>query len=214
METCRRVVARSSVQRAGWRIIAVLVWLGAWQSPAQAQQSAAALFIKQIGDQAIGILRSQSATLDHREAQFRQILSQHFDMAFIGRFVLGRHWQRANAEHQSDYQRLFQDFLVKTYASRMGGYTGETLVVVAERDGGGRDTVVRTRIERPSGPPIEADWRVRQQDAGYRIIDVEVGGVSMAITQRAEFDSLVQRNGVDGLIEVLRAKTSRLAATN
>ena len=202
------------MQRAGLRIVAVLAWLLAWQSPATAQQTASAQFIKQIGDQAISVLRSQTASLDQRETQFRLILSQNFDVAFIGRFVLGRHWQRANAEQQSDYLRLFQDFLVKTYASRMGGYAGETLVIVAERDGGGRDTVVRTRIDRPAGPPIEADWRVRQQDIGYRIIDVEVGGISMAITQRAEFDSLVQRNGVDGLIEVLRAKTSRLAAAN
>ena len=183
-------------------------------TPTAAQQSQAGQFIKQLGDQAIGALRSPNGSLAQRETDYRRILSENFDIPFIGRFVLGRHWTRASAEQQGDYLRLFQEFLVKTYSSRLGGYAGETLVIVAERPGGGQDTVVRTRIERPSGPPIEADWRVRQQNTGPRIIDVEVAGVSMALTQRAEFDSVIQRNGIDGLIEVLRAKTSKLAATN
>jgi len=199
--------------RRGWVLLTVAALF--WLAPGTVfAQSPASQFVKLLGDRAIGILRSEGTTLQQREAQFREILSQTFDMPFIGRFVLGRHWPRANAEQQNDYQRLFQDFLVRTYSSRLGGYAGETLVIVAERDGGGRDTVVRTRIDRPAGPPIDADWRVRQSDIGFRIIDVEVAGVSMAITQRAEFDSLVQRNGIDGLIEVLRAKTSRLAAAN
>ena len=82
-----------------------------------------------------------------------------------------------------------------------------------ERPAGAKDVVVSTRIERPSGPPITAEWRVRVTDGRLRIIDVSIEGVSMVVTQRSEFASVIQRNGVEGLIEVLRARTTKMSIT-
>ncbi len=82
--------------------------------------------------------------------------------------------------------------------------------MVSERPTGAKDVVVSTRIDRPSGPPIAAEWRVRATDNRLRIIDVSVEGVSMVVTQRSEFASVIQRNGVEGLIEVLRAHTTKM----
>jgi len=175
-------------------------------------QANASQFISVLGQQAISTLQSTAGSLEQREAQFRRILAANFDVAFIGRFVLGQNWRRATPRQQADYLALFEDFLVLTYSRRLGGYTGETLMVVGERAANERDTVVRTRINRPSGPPIDADWRVRQIDGQYKIIDVEVAGVSMALTQRSEFASVIQRNGLNGLIQVLRARATKLAA--
>jgi phospholipid transport system substrate-binding protein len=73
--------------------------------------------------------------------------------------------------------------------------------------------MVSTRIDRPSGPPVEAQWRVRDNAGQPRIIDVMVAGISMVTTQRDEFAAVVQRQKVAGLIEVLRARTSKLPAT-
>ncbi len=170
-------------------------------------------FIGDLGQQAIVVLQSTSGSLEQREQQFRQILAENFDVSFIGRFVLGRSWRTASPQQQADYLALFEDFLVLTYSRRLGGYTGQRLAVVAERAANERDTVVRTQIDRPSGPPINADWRVRATPAGYKIIDIEVAGISMALTQRSEFASVVSRNGLDGLIEVLRARAAKLSAT-
>ncbi|MEQ8246988.1 MAG: ABC transporter substrate-binding protein [Alphaproteobacteria bacterium] len=191
-------------------IVAVLIVSGA--APAKAQPSASQ-FIAELGQQAIVILQSTSGSLEQREQQFRQVLAQNFDVPFIGRFVLGQSWRRATPDQQADYLALFEDFLVLTYSRRLGGYAGERLAVVGERAAGERDTVVRTLIDRAGGPPIDADWRVRATEAGFKIIDVEVAGVSMALTQRSEFASVVTRNGVNGLIEVLRARASKLSAT-
>jgi len=181
-------------------------------SGANAQQNPSQ-FMGDLGQQAIVVLQSTSGSLEQREQQFRQILAQNFDVPFIGRFVLGRSWRTATPQQQADYLALFEDFLVLTYSRRLGGYTGERLTVVTDRAANERDTVVRTRIDRPSGPPINADWRVRATSAGYKIIDIEVAGVSMALTQRSEFASVVGRNGLNGLIQVLRARAAKLSAT-
>lgn len=191
-------------------IAAVFVLSGAEHAKAQ---TSASQFIADLGQQAIATLQSTAGSLEQREQQFRHVLAQNFDVPFIGRFVLGQSWRRATPDQQADYLALFEDFLVLTYSRRLGGYAGERLAVVGERDAGDRDTVVRTQIDRAGGPPIDADWRVRATPTGFKIIDVEVAGVSMALTQRSEFASVVNRNGVNGLIEVLRARASKLSAT-
>ena len=90
---------------------------------------------------------------------------------------------------------------------------GENLTIVSEQPAGKKDIVVRTRIDRPSGPPIKADWRVRTTENRYRIIDIMVEGISMVLTQRSEFGALIKRKGMNGLLAVLRARVDRMPAT-
>lgn len=178
-----------------------------------ATENDAARFIHQLGNRAIETLRTSDLTLDQREAQFRGLLREGFDLAFIGRFVLGKYWRAATPEQQEDYLALFGEYVVQTYSARLGGYSGETMAVVSTRQASEKDFVVRTQIDRPSGPPVVAEWRVRTTGGGFRIIDVMVEGISMAVTQRSEFASVVQRDGIDGLLVILRARTTKIPAT-
>ena len=177
--------------------------------PGFASVEVAAQFIDRLGNQAIETLRSPNLTLEQREARFRGLLAEGFDLAFIGRFVLGKYWRRATPGQQSEYLALFGEFVLHTYSARFEGYVGETLKVVGTRQANDKDVVVRTRIDRPSNPPIVTDWRVRATGNRYRIIDVMNKGISMAVTQRSEFAAVVQRDGIEGLLSVLRARTTK-----
>lgn len=191
----------------------VATLVGAPGSAAQTAQAAGASeFIRALGDEAIRVLQDPAASLDRREAMFRALLKDGFDIAFLGRFVLAKEWRRASPEQQSEYQELFGEYILATYSSRFGGYAGEALTIVGERPAGKQNVVVSTRIDRPSGAPIRADWRVRADEDAFRIIDVSIEGVSMAITHRSEFGALVQRSGIDGLIGVLRARAEKMPA--
>ncbi len=178
-----------------------------------ASVNGAAQFIHTLGNQAIGALQAPNLTLAQREAQFRGLLAQGFDLRFIGRFVLGKHWREASPGEKSDYLTLFSEYVLQTYSSRLGGYAGETLTVTGARQASEKDIVVETQIDRPSGPPILAEWRVRVKDGQCRIIDVAVEGISMAVTQRSEFGAVVKRNGIPGLLALLRARTTKISAT-
>jgi phospholipid transport system substrate-binding protein len=84
--------------------------------------------------------------------------------------------------------------LVRFYGQRFAEYHGESLRVIgsrAEPEG----AVVSSEIIRPRGPPIKVDWRLTTRNGVYKITDVTVDGVSMALTQRSEFAGLIQRNG-------------------
>ena len=158
-----------------------------------------------LGEQAIDVLSDRDATLENREATFHDLLRDGFDLDYIGRFVLGRSWRKANKVQRTDYLTLFGKFVVKTYARRLGEFSGETFAVKSARTAGKRgDVVVQTQIIRPGKPPLATDWRVREIKGKHKIIDVVVEGISMAITQRQDFAAVTHRHGVDGLIEILR----------
>jgi phospholipid transport system substrate-binding protein len=174
----------------------------------------AADFIQDLAGRAIGILQSRDGKIEAHEAQFRDLLSNGFDMPFIARFVLGKYWRKATPQERADYQALFTEFILQSYSRRMGGYSGETFTVAGARAAGKRDVLVRTRIARPGGPAVKADWRVRPKGGQYRIIDIMVEGVSMAVTQRSEFSAVMRRRGMQGLLQILRARTENFGVAS
>ncbi len=176
---------------------------------AAAQTGEASEFIRRLGNRALASLAVPGISLEEREARLRGILREAFDMPFIGLFVLGRFWRQASAEQRISYLGLFTEYVLRIYSARLGGYAGESLTVISERPAGAKDIIVRTRIDGPSAAPIEADWRVRVSENRLRIVDVMVGGVSMVVTQRSEFAAVIQRNGLDGLLAVLRERTAK-----
>ena len=202
-----------NIRRIIFSLALILLVHASWSQTAQASNEASR-FVLNLGEQAMGVLQDDTGSLEQRETQFRTILIEGFDLKLIGRFVLGRYWKKANEDQRANYLRAFGEYIVRKYSAMMGGYAGEMMTVVSEQAVGKKDIVVRTRIDRPSGPPIEADWRVRGEDDGsLRIIDVMVEGISMAVTQRAEFKSVVRRHGIDGLIQILDAQSNKLSAT-
>ncbi|MDP6830220.1 MAG: ABC transporter substrate-binding protein [Alphaproteobacteria bacterium] len=174
----------------------------------------ASAFISSLAQRAIAILQSSNGKLESREAQFRVLLSNGFDMAFIARFVLGKHWRKATPQERADYVALFTEFILKSYSRRLGGYSGETFTVAGAKTAGKKDIMVKTKIVQPGGPPIKADWRVRPRKGEYKIIDIMVEGVSMAVTQRSEFNAVVRKRGMQGLLQALRARTEKFGVAS
>ena len=190
---------------------AVFVVLVALANAALASGEEAARFVHRLGNQTIETLAAPDLTLDQRKDRFRGLLIRGFDIPFIGRFVIGRHWRAATPDQRGDYMALYSEFFLQTYASRIGEYSGQTFTVTGARAANAKDFVVRTQIKRPGGQPFNADWRVRRVDGGYRVIDIMVEGISLAITQRSEFASVAQRIGLDGLIATLRTRTLNIS---
>ena len=170
---------------------------------------AAAKLITKLGNEALAVLRANDTPLASREAKVRNLLRRSFDLKTIGRFVLGQSWRQATADQKAAYQEAFEQFVLYTYARRLGGYSGESFRIVNQQPAGQSDALVTTEIQRPSGPPLTASWRIRRGPEGDKIIDVIVEGASMAVAQRSEFNSVVQRQGIDGLIETLRLKVNK-----
>ena len=193
-----------------WFLIAACVLTVGISISARTAASAAdpAAVITSLGNQALEAL-GKNVDPTSRVARFRQLFSEDFDVPGIARFVLGRYWRIATEQQQQEFVKVFADYIALAYSNRLAEYTGESLHVTGSRpapDG----SLVTSEIVRPNGaPPAKVDWLLTHHDGAYKISDVIVEGVSMAVTQRSEFASVIQRNGgqVQGLITALRQKT-------
>ncbi|MCI0431790.1 MAG: ABC transporter substrate-binding protein [Rhodospirillales bacterium] len=175
---------------------------------------AAAAFMQKLGNDAIEELFDSTISRSEREARFRRLLNDHFDMAAISKFVLGHHWRSANEAQRVEFQQLFVDFIVRSYwVSFSEELRGVAFTVTGSSTSSSGTALVHTRIDMPSSESIRVDWRLRAAEGSFPILDIIVEGVSMGVTHRSEFASVIQSHGgVDGLIEVLRAKNLQSAS--
>jgi phospholipid transport system substrate-binding protein len=173
--------------------------------PREADAQDARAFVGTLGEQAIQVLGPGVPEIQ-RQARFRELFRNDFDLPGIGQFVLGRYWRVATPQEQQDFLGLFQEYLVRAYSARLGAYGGEPFRVTGVHPNG-EETIVNSEIIRPNSGPIAVDWYLIGRGP-YKITDVYVGGVSMKVTQRDEFASVIQRNGgrVEALITQLRQK--------
>ncbi len=193
---------------------AVLVLAGGLLGARPAAAADPAAFIQDLGESALAQLTGD-VTPEQREAHFRKLFTENFDVPAIARFVLGRYWNTATPAERDEFISLFEDLIVQYYAGRFTEYSGEQLEIGEVRsDHPGFSTVHSSVVLPRTTDAVRVDWRVRETDGQLRIVDVMVEGVSMAVTQRAEFASVIQSRGgkLEGLLEALRVKTGRSSA--
>lgn len=155
-------------------------------------------FVESMAQRGIDFLGRESLSAEQRKAEFRKLLRSSYDMATIGRFAMGPYWRSLSKPQQAEYQRLFENMIVEVYSNRFGDYKGQKLEVRNGRTENDSDVIVNSFIvPAGGGEEVQVDWRVRNRDGQYKVIDVVVAGVSMALTQRSEFASVIQRGGGD-----------------
>jgi|TARA_R110000737_G_scaffold78620_2_gene110183 phospholipid transport system substrate-binding protein len=172
-----------------------------------AEQRASAV-IQALADQALADLTDQTLSDDVRRKKFVALMDRYFEMDVVSRFVLGRYWRSISQEEISEFATLLQNYLALNYANQFKELNGEQFVVGNETQNN-KDTFVNSQFVRPDGPPVSIVWRMREFDNEFKIIDVSIEGLSMGITQRDEFTSVIQQNGddVSALTKALKAKT-------
>jgi phospholipid transport system substrate-binding protein len=192
--------------------IFILLATASAAAPPMVNPADAVAFMNKLWDRAAELLNNKTDPAV-KQARFRELFHSDFDCPGLARFVLGRYWRTASEEEQKEFVQLFEDYVVFVYAGRLSNLGGETLKVRGSHsDGNG--VIVSTDVISPgAASPLRIDWRLVAENGAYKISDVIVQGVSMAVTQRSEFASVVQRNGgqVRGLIAMMREKSASAA---
>ena len=188
--------------------VAALAVLAGAGRPASATSEAGA-FLTSMTDRAIAQLTDESLALSEREAHFRVLFQENFDVPAVGRFVLGRYWRKSKPETREAFLSVFEEVMIQRFAPKFAGYAATRFEISRVRalDQPGH-FVVRSRISPDQGEAIEIDWRVRERDGHFKILDVIGEGISMALTLRSEYASAIKVSGgqVEGLIDRLRSQ--------
>jgi len=169
---------------------------------ASANALSAQSFVKDLADKAFAVLRDTRLAQADREAKFRQMLRGGFALDLIGQSVLGAARRTATPAQMAAYNKAFPEYVLKIYANRLTDYSNTTLKVTGSIPAPRGDLLVRTVVSgKQVQQPVHADWRVRAfEGQGYKIVDLQVEGISMTQTQRDEFAAKIQVSGMDGLI--------------
>lgn len=195
--------------------VAMVGMLLSFTAPAMAEPVAdASKYVESLGNRAITTISNKVLSKEKKKAQIEQLFRESVDIAWVGRFVLGRFWRQATDEQKAHYLKEYESFLVSHYASRFTDYTGGSFKLTGARDDGDNEFTVNMQIQGDTdSKPVLVDYRVRLSDKkGFKVFDVIVEGVSMITTQRSEFASVVGNKGIDYLIARLADKSLSLPA--
>ncbi len=165
-------------------------------------------FLTELTDRAVAQLTEAGLSDAEQKLRFRRLLNEAFDLPEIGRFVLGRYWRRDGAAQRSEFLDAFEDMMLYRFLPLFSEFSREKFDVGPSRAyKNNPDFVnVESKLRRPEGEPVKVNWRIRKRGDGYKIFDIVAEGVSIAVTLRSEYVSVLKRNGgdVDALTLVLR----------
>jgi len=193
---------------------AVLVAIGS----ALAEALAPDALVRQITDGVVASLRLDSATRARESARIAALVERmivpHFDFRRITRLAVGLGWRQATPEQRDELARQFKQLLVRTYSGALSNYSDQTIEVRPLRAKPQDDEVTVKSFLRQSGAePMAIEYDLERTDAGWKVFDVRVAGVSLVATYRTAFAEEIRNHGVDGLIAVLVRKNNEAAVT-
>jgi phospholipid transport system substrate-binding protein len=192
-------------------LLAILLLPPAWRpvEAAPTPESARAL-IEEVSAEVLTILSDQSRGNRQKFDALVVLLDEPIDLDLVGRLILGRYWRTADDGQRQQYLELFREYALANLASKLHLYRGQSFEVTGAKVVSDKDALVTSRILSAGEPPLQVDWRLREQnDGGLVTIDLIVEGVSLIVTLRSEFAAVIERLGFEGLLAELRQRIAQ-----
>ena len=191
------------------RTLAAVALASCLAGVARAGESPRAI-VEKMTQAAIDVLGEKGLSSEEKRHRIEDLAYANIDFDIMSRLVLARNWGRLSAAQQAEFVRLFKEHLALTYGRSIESYNNEKVEVVGERDEGRGDWSVKTKILRGGGSAdVLVDYRLRQENDAWRIIDVVIERVSLVANFRSQFQEIVNSGGPAKLLDVLREKNAK-----
>jgi phospholipid transport system substrate-binding protein len=206
--------------RRGWRggraarVLAALVLAAAPSSADPAPAEAAAVTAIEGLHAALldAMKRAQELGFEGRLARIGPALRERYDFPFMAEKSVGSGWKQLDETQRTRLVDAFTRLATATYAARFDGFAGERFEMLGTETASLGTILVKTQIVRGNGEKVPLDYRMRPSDGGWRIIDVFLDGtVSELALRRAEYSSVLRREGFDALLAALEEKIAAQA---
>ena len=161
-------------------------------------------FIQSIADEASKVLIDNFSKEEKME-KLKAIALKSVDIKGIGLYSLGSHRKNLSDNQKEKYSELFKKYFLKSFSSRLSDYTDPKINVLSMEKLNNKYTIVSSiLIATEKNPEVKINWRVYTKDPANPLIrDLIIEGLSLARTQKEEFNSVIQSN--DGDINALFA---------
>jgi phospholipid transport system substrate-binding protein len=176
---------------------------------ADASTESAEAVVRQTVDDVLAILVNKDWPVDRRVSAIEKIAYDRVDFATISRLVLARNYRRFSPEQRVEFEDQFKAHLSRSYGNRVDRYEQEKVDITGARLEPRGDVTVLTRIVGGQADGIEMNYRLREREGAWRMIDVVIEGVSLVSSFRSQFKEVVSQGGPELLLERLKDKNSR-----
>ena len=155
-------------------------------------------FIQSIVDEASQVLVT-NITKEEKMDKLKSIAIKSVDIKGIGLYSLGSHRKNLSDGQKEEYNDLFKKYFLKSFASRLSDYTDPKINVLSQKKLNEKYTMVSSLlVATGKTPEVKIDWRVYTKNPDQPLIrDLIIEGLSLAKTQKEEFNSVIQSNGGD-----------------
>ena len=167
-------------------------------------------FVQSAVNRASEILK-QNISKEEKMEKIELIAEEVVDIKGIAYYSLGSHRKTLSSEKKDEYFKVFKKYFLKSFSSRLAQYSDPKIQVSSEKKLNEKYTIVSSiLLATEKTPQVKLDWRIITKDIHKPlIIDVVIEGVSLARVQREEFNSIIQNNNIDGLINNLSEFANR-----
>lgn len=166
--------------------------------------------VKALTDQALAILRDGAASAADKRARLEQVVYSHIDFGTVSRLVLARHWSEFTPAQQDTFVSEFKRHLSLTYGNNVERYSNEDITITGTREEARGDWTVLTKIVRGGGAAdVEINYRLRQIDGQWKVIDVIIENVSLVANYRSQFQDMLTGGSPEKLLAALQEKNTK-----
>jgi len=169
--------------------------------------------IQRLCDALIAVMRgARSLSFDQRYQRLAPAVSQTYNLPVMSQLAVGQEWARLQPAQQQRLIEEFSRYTVAVYANHFDSYNGQRFEIEPTTVAGASGIIVQTRLIKADGTKVAINYLMRQNAGGqWQAIDVYLSGtISELATRRADFVAVMQRSGVDGLLQQLQARTADL----
>jgi len=146
---------------------------------------------------------SKNLTKIQKIEELKIIAKETVDIEGIGFYTIGNYRKDMNENELSKYTKLFEQYFLKSFSSRLAEYTNPEISVNSKEALSENYTIVNSVLKGTSDrPEVKIDWRIYTKNPDSPLIrDLIIEGLSLARTQKEEFASIINSN--DGDFKVL-----------
>ena len=197
-------------------LIVLLFSLLSWGQQASAESNEVPAAPSEVVERLHGALLAamkggQKLGFEGRRALLEPVMREVFDFASMARVAAGAGWTKMSEEEHQRLVDAFAAWSVATYASQFKEWNGDKFTVDSDSDSG-RGHTVKTTMKPKGDDPVEFDYRLRQEDGRWRILDIYLdGAISQLALRRSEFGAILDRGTPDQLIAHIEESTKALA---
>ncbi len=191
-------------------LVAALSCVWAFGAQAAVDAAKAEAFVKGVTEDGIENIINANIPQAEKDKRFAKLFNSALDIQFIGQFVLGRYWRTATPEQRQEFIDAYRELNVQTWSKRFDEFKGRNFIFKGtDASNSANQIFVNSTVPMEQGEPAKVVWRVKQTGNEFKIVDIIIENVSLAITARNEYTAFIKQSpdGVAGLIKNLQEKT-------